>query len=165
MEQVITLVCTLQPTPEQTQHLDDTMTRFAEACSSIHTTLPANIRNKDRMQALVYYEVRSQFQLSANLAIQAVRRVAMHRKAAQTTGSAVATFAPTSMQYDARIFRCRERDETVSLTLLHGRERLVGYWYSDRLCAIRYNQSWSHDYRKALWTNLLRTRKPPPIAC
>ena len=125
MEQVITLVCKLQPTDEQAQHLDETLTRFAEACTSVHDTLPANIRNKDRMQAMIYYDVRSRFQLSANLAIQAIRRVAMHRKAAHETGHAVQEFAATSIQYDARIFSFRERDFTVSLTLLHGRERLA----------------------------------------
>jgi putative transposase len=124
MEQVLTLVCKLQPTDEQAQHLDATLTRFADACTYIHTTLSANIRNKDRMQAMLYYDVRSRFQLSANLAIQAIRRVAMNRKAAHETGSAVETFAPTSIQYDARIFSFRERDWSVSLTLLHGRERL-----------------------------------------
>ncbi len=125
MEQVTTLVCKLQPTDEQVQHLDDTLTRFAAACAYVHTTLPANIRNKDRMQALIYYDVRSRFQLSANLAIQAIRRVSMNRKAAHETGHTVEEFAPTSIQYDARIFSFRERDWTVSLTLLHGRERLA----------------------------------------
>ena len=125
MEQVITLVCKLQPTPEQAQHVDETLARFAEACTYIHTTLPANIRNKDRMQAMLYYDVRSRFQLSANLAIQAIRRVAMNRKAAHETGKTVVTFAPTSIEYDARILSFREQDWTVSLTLLHGRARLA----------------------------------------
>ena len=125
MEQILTLVCKLQPTDEQARHLDETLTRFAEASTYVHTTLPANIRNKDRMQAMIYYDVRSRFQLSANLAIQAIRRVAMNRKAAHETRSAVQEFAPTSIQYDARIFSFRERDFTVSLTLLHGRERLA----------------------------------------
>lgn len=68
MEQIITLVCPLQPTAEQAHHLEETLTRFAEACTDVHATLPANIR---------------------------------------------------------RIFSFRERDCTVSLTLLHGRERLA----------------------------------------
>src|SRR2546427_1588434 len=97
MEQVITRVCKLQPTPEQAHHLDETLTCFAEACTYTHTTLPANIRNKDRMQAMLYYDVRRRLQLSANLAIQAIRRVAMNRKAAHETGSTVETFAPTSI--------------------------------------------------------------------
>jgi IS605 OrfB family transposase len=124
MEQVITLVCKLQPTPEQAQHLDETLTRSAEACTYIHATLSPKIRNKDRMQAMIYYDVRERFGLSANLAIQAIRRVAMNRKATHETKSTVAAFAPTSIQYDARIFSFREHDWTVSLTLLHGRERL-----------------------------------------
>lgn len=77
------------------------------------------------MRLWIPYDVRSRFQLSANLAIQAIRRVAMNRKAAHDTGHTVEEFAPTSIQYDARIFSFRERDWTVSLTLLHGRERLV----------------------------------------
>ena len=73
---------------------------------------------------MIYYDVRNRFQLSANLTIQAIRRVAMNRKAAHETDSAVQMFAPTGMQYDARIFSFRGQDWTVSLTLLHGRERL-----------------------------------------
>jgi putative transposase len=125
MEQVTTLVGKLQPTTEQAQHLDETMTRFAEACTSIHATLPAHIRNKDRLQAMIYSDERSQFLLSANLAMQAMRRVAMHRKAAHETGSTVQECAPTSIQDDATIFSLREQDWTVSLTVLHGRERLA----------------------------------------
>ena len=141
MEQVLTLVCKLQPTDEQAQHLEATLRRFAQACTYVHTTLPAHIRNKDRMQALIYYDVRSHFQLSANLAIQAIRRVAMTRKAAHETGRTVATFAATSIQYDARIFSFRERDHTVSVTLLHGRERLplcpgeLPAWQAERAAA------------------------------
>src|SRR5215831_16262554 len=109
MEQVVTLICKLQPTPEQAQHVDETLAHFAEACTYIHTTLPVNICNKDRMQAMLYYDVRSRFQLSADLAIQAIRRVAMNRKAACKTGKTVATFGPTSIAYYARIFSFREQ--------------------------------------------------------
>ncbi|HEY7710007.1 MAG TPA: transposase, partial [Candidatus Entotheonella sp.] len=75
--------------------------------------------------AMVYYEVRERFGLSANLAIQAIRRVAMNRKAAHTNQSKVGVFDPGSIPYDARIFSLRESDWTVSLTLRHGRERLA----------------------------------------
>src|SRR5882672_953876 len=124
MEQIHTIVCQLTPTPDQAQQLSETMERFAAACTYIHATLAPTIRNKDRMQALIYFDVRGRFGLSANLAIQAIRRVAGARKSAKELGSAVETFAPTSIPYDARIFSFRERDWTVSLTLLHGRERL-----------------------------------------
>jgi len=123
MTQTLTIACKLQPSDEQVQNLDDTLEAFAAACNWIHETIPKRIRNKDRMQALVYYEVRERFGLSANLAIQAIRRVAMNRKAAHTNKSTVKTFDAGSIQYDTRIFSFRESDGAVSLTLLHSRER------------------------------------------
>jgi len=125
MTQPLTIVCKLQPSDEQVQHLDDTLEAFAAACNWVHETVPLRIRNKDRMQAMVYYEVRERFGLSANLAIQAIRRVCMNRKAAQTNKSKVKSFDAGSIQYDARIFSFRESDWTVSLTLLSGRERFA----------------------------------------
>lgn len=125
MTQILTIVCKLQPSDEQVQHLDDTLEAFAAACNWVHETVPSRIRNKDRMQAMVYYEVRERFGLSANLAIQAIRRVCMNRKAAQTNKSKVKSFDAGSIQYDARIFSFRESDWTVSLTLLCGRERFA----------------------------------------
>jgi len=83
------------------------------------------MRNKERMQEMVYYEVRDRFGLSANLAIQAIRRVCANRKAAHTNKSKVVEFDATSIQYDQRIFSFREADWTVSLTLLNSRERLA----------------------------------------
>jgi IS605 OrfB family transposase len=125
MTQTLTIVCKLQPSDEQVQHLDDTLEAFAAACNWVHETVPSRIRNKDCMQAMVYYEVRERFDLSANLAIQAIRRVAMNRKAAHTNKSKVQAFDAGSIQYDARIFSFRESDWTVSLTLLNGRERFA----------------------------------------
>jgi IS605 OrfB family transposase len=123
MEQHLTLVCKIQPSSDEAAHIDATMQAFADACTFIHASFPPNITNVMRMQALLYYEVRSRFHLSSNLAQQAFRRVAANRKAARTTGETVTAFAPTSIQYDQRIFAFRERDWTVSLTLLHGRVR------------------------------------------
>jgi len=125
MTQTLTLVCKLQPSDEQVQRLDETLEAFAAACNWVHETVPSRIRNKDRMQAMVYYDVRERFGLSANLAIQAIRRVAMNRKAAPTNKSRVNTFDAGSIQYDTRIFSFRESDWTVSLTLLHARERFA----------------------------------------
>lgn len=125
MTQVLTIVCKLQPSDDGAQHLDDTLEAFAAACNWVHETVPLRIRNKDRMQAMVYDEVRGRFGLSANLAIQAIRRVAMNRKAAHATRSKVRAFDASSIPYDARIFSFRESDWSVSLTLLRGRERFA----------------------------------------
>ena len=89
-----------------------------------------------RMQAMLYYDVRARFGLSSNVAQQAFRRVAANRKTAKAHGEAVKAFAPTSIQYDQRIFSFTERDWTVSLTLLHGRVRFqlhLGHYQRSKL--------------------------------
>src|SRR5919202_1917657 len=123
MAQPLTRVCKIEPTDDEASHLDATLQAFADACAYIHATIPAHIVNVMRMQAMLYYDVRGRFGLSSNLAQQAFRRVAANRKAAKAQGEAVKTFAPTSIQYDQRIFAFTERDWSVSLTLLQSRIR------------------------------------------
>ncbi len=125
MEQVLTLVCQLQPTNDEAWHIDATLQAFAEACTYIHATMPLRIVNVMRMQAMLYYDVRGRFGLSSNLAQQAFRRVSGSRKSAQAHGHEVKAFEPTSIQYDQRIFSFIARDWHVSLTLLHGRVHLA----------------------------------------
>ncbi|MGB3405042.1 MAG: transposase [Microcoleaceae cyanobacterium] len=132
MEQLLTIVCKIQPTPEQVQKLELTLGAFADACNYINTTVNPKIKNKNRIQAEVYKTVREQFNLSANLAIRACARVASNRKTAALKQRRVQTFKPTSADYDAtpngtlreRIFSYREKDQTVSLTTVGGRERV-----------------------------------------
>jgi putative transposase len=125
MPQILTYLCKLHTTEEQAKHLDDTLHTFADACNWIHETVPKRMRNGLQMQKLVYHEVRDRFGLSANLAIQAIRRVCANRKAAHTNKTKVVEFDATSIQYDARIYSLRQTDWTVSLTLLHSRERFA----------------------------------------
>ena len=75
------------------------------------------------MQKLVYNDVRALFGLSANLAIQALRRVCSNRKTARQKKRNVRKFSPTSVSYDARIFSFRELDYSVSIKLLETRAR------------------------------------------
>ncbi len=124
MKQVLTIVCKIQPTPEQTQKLESTLGAFASACNYINSTVNPQIKNKNRIQASVYKIVRQQFNLSANLAVRACARVASNRKTAALKQRRVKTFKPTSADYDARIFSDREKDQTVSLTTVAGRERV-----------------------------------------
>jgi IS605 OrfB family transposase len=121
MDTIRTIACKLAPTPEQRVELDATLTAFAGACNFIadvarreHTT------NKVKLQHACYHDVRAQFGLSANLAIRAIARVCATLK---VKSKAHSTFAPTSIDYDQRIFSFREWDWTFSLTLLHARER------------------------------------------
>jgi putative transposase len=122
MDTVRTIACKLAPTPEQRAELDATLVAFADACTFIadvarqeHTT------NKVKVQHACYTDVRARFGLSANLAIRAIARVCA---ALKVKSKAHSTFAPTSIDYDQRIFSFREWDWTFSLTLLHSRARL-----------------------------------------
>ncbi len=74
---------------------------------------------------MVYQDLREKFGLSANLAVRACARVGANRKAAKAKNKPVKGFKPTSADYDARIFSFREKDWTVSLTLIGGRERIA----------------------------------------
>ena len=65
-----------------------------------------------------YRALREQFGLSANLAVRAIARVAPRLTNAKTRHS---KFKPTSIDYDARIFKLNVESETVSLRLLDGR--------------------------------------------
>ena len=123
MIQVLTVSCKLQVPATLVGELDNTLKVFAEACEFIHANTPTHIHNRVRMQVMLYAEVRARFGLSANLTIQAIRRVSSNRKSALEAGSEVRKFRPTSVTYDARIFSFREQDLTVSLTLLHKRQR------------------------------------------
>ena len=103
MKQTLTIVCKLNPTPEQAQKLDRTLVAFADACNYVNETVNPKIKNKNRIQAETYKEIRSQFSLSANLAVRVCARVAANRK----VGRPVKSFKATSADYDARIFSYR----------------------------------------------------------
>lgn len=123
MKQVLTVSCKLQVTPEQAAKIDGTVQAFAAACGYVNETVQPNLMNELAIQSLVYHDVRAKFGLSAQLAIHAIRRVSGNRKTAKKDGKPVGSFAPTSATYDARTFSFREKDWTVSLTTIDGRER------------------------------------------
>jgi len=124
MEQTLTIVCKLQPTPEQVSKIDETLQAFADGCNYANKQLKEGLTNKRTIQTLVYNELRALFGLSANLAVRVCARVAANRKTAKLKKKSVKGFSPTSADYDARIFDYREKDKTVSLTLIGGRERI-----------------------------------------
>jgi hypothetical protein len=79
-QQILTIVCQLNPTAEQIVKLDQVLQGFAEACRYINSTICPSITNKNRIQKEVYRAVRQQFGLTANLAVRACARVAANRK-------------------------------------------------------------------------------------
>jgi putative transposase len=122
VDQVLTVRCKLKPSDEQIEAIEDTLKVFANACTWINQNIDPKIKSGVRMHYLIYQDARGNFKLSANLTQQAFKRVAANRKA--TGKNRIEEFKPTSISYDQRIFQYREADEQVSLTLLHGRERI-----------------------------------------
>jgi IS605 OrfB family transposase len=97
---------------------------FADACNYANQVVKPSVLNGRSIQSLVYDSLREQFGLSANLAVRACARVGANRKTARAKDKPVKSFKPTSVDYDARIFAFREKDWTVSLTLIGGREHI-----------------------------------------
>ena len=122
MEAVRTVVCKLAPTPEQRAEIEATLVAFAAACDfAAETAREIGSTNKVRVQQAGYREIRVRFGLSANLAIRAIARACAALKVPARMHS---RFAPTSIDYDARIFSFRAWDWTFSLTLLDSRQRI-----------------------------------------
>jgi IS605 OrfB family transposase len=124
-KQVLTIVCKINPTPEQVAKIEATLQAFAAACNHINEVVEPKITHNVTIQNQVYGEVRERFGLASNLAIRAINRVSANRKTAKRMNKPVKKFLPTSADYDARIFSFREKDWSVSLTLVGGRERFL----------------------------------------
>jgi putative transposase len=124
MEIVRTIVCKLAPTPEQAAGIDATLDAFAAACDFAADTARAiGSTNKVKVQRACYAAIRQRFGLAANLAIRAIARACAALKVPAKMHS---KFAPTSIDYDARIFAFQEADWTFSLRFLSGRFRITG---------------------------------------
>lgn len=125
MNQVLTISCKLKVNESQTKKLDATLDAFGQALNWVNQNTPEKIANAVKLQTLCYYEVRARFGLSSNLAQQVCRRVAGSRKVAKQKHRPVKAFKAGFVTYDARIFSFREKDWTVSLTTVDGRERFA----------------------------------------
>jgi putative transposase len=124
MKQVLTIVCKLNPSKEVVKKINTTLEMFAAACNYANQTVKPTITSKVTIQSEVYQTIRSEYRLSANLAVRACARVGANRKTAKQKKRPVKEFKPTSVDYDARIFAFREQDWSVSLTLVGGREHI-----------------------------------------
>ncbi len=123
MNQVLTISCKLNVSQSQAAKLDATLDAFVQALNWVNQNTPQKIVNALKLQSLCYYEIRARFGLSSNLAQQVCRRVAGARKVAKQKNRSVKAFKAGFVTYDARIFSFREKDWTVSLTTVDGRER------------------------------------------
>ena len=124
MKQVLTIVCKLNPSQKVVKKIDTTLEMFAAACNYTNQEVKPSVTSKTTIQCLVYQTIREKYSLSANLAVRACARVSANRKTAKKDKKPVKGFKPTSADYDARIFAFREKDWSVSLTLVGGREHI-----------------------------------------
>ena len=123
METTRTVVCKLAPTPDQCRDIDATLPAFASACDcAADAARRIGSTNKVKVQHEAYRTIRETFGLSANLAIRAIARACAALKVPAKMHLA---FAPTSIDYDARIFAFQEWNWTFGLTLLRGRVKLA----------------------------------------
>ncbi|ABD03489.1 ISSoc1, transposase [Synechococcus sp. JA-2-3B'a(2-13)] len=136
MTQVLTVSCKLKASQSQAAKLDATLEAFGQALNWVNQNTPEKVANAVKLQSLCYREIRARFGLSSNLAQQVCRRLAGARKVAQQKNRPVKAFKGGFATYDARIFSFREKDWTVSLTTVEGRERFelaIGRYQRERL--------------------------------
>jgi putative transposase len=136
MSQVLTISCKLKVSPSQAAKLDATLEAFGQALNWVNQNTPEKIVNAVKLQSLCYYEIRARFGLSSNLAQQVCRRLAGARRVARQKNRPVKAFKGGFATYDARIFSFREKDWSVSLTTVEGRERFelaIGRYQRERL--------------------------------
>jgi IS605 OrfB family transposase len=144
MTQVLTVPCKLKVSQSQAAKLDATLAAFGQALNWVNQNTPEKVVNAVKLQSLCYREIRARFGLSSNLARttsrlrdqQVCRRLAGARKVARQKNRPVKAFKRGFATYDARIFSFREKDWTVSLTTVGGRERFelaIGRYQREQL--------------------------------
>jgi len=133
-----TLMVRLDPSPEQHKMLCETMKRFNEACNHIAETVFAlHSANKVEVQKTVYYPIREEFGLSAQLTILAIRKVC---EAYKRDKSIKPEFRlDGAIVYDQRVLSWKGL-EKVSLVTLNGRQTIpvrIGEYQRARMDRIR----------------------------
>lgn len=123
--QTRTICCRLKTDSESAKALSMTSHSFADACNYIlKVAIQERTNNPIRLHKLCYADVRAVFNLSANLAVRAIRRVAANLTRLKGKRKKPKQFKPKSIDYDARIFSFWEEKERVSLTTTAGRVRI-----------------------------------------
>jgi putative transposase len=136
MTQVLTVSCKLKVSQSQAAKLDATLAAFDQALNWVNQNTPEKVVNAVKLQSLCYRQIRARFGLSSNLAQQVCRWLAGARKVARQKNRPVKAFKRGFATYDARIFSFREKDWTVSLTTVGGRERFelaIGRYQREQL--------------------------------
>jgi IS605 OrfB family transposase len=113
----------LNPTEEQHQMLRDTLQRANAACNYISDVAwQEKTFNKLSLQKMCYYDVRDKFELTAQMAIRALGKVADSYKLDKKTKRNFQQHA--AFPYDSRILSYRLETQEVNIWTLQGRQRI-----------------------------------------
>jgi predicted transposase len=113
----------LKPTPEQEKRLRDTLERCNEACNWLsERAFEAKIFRQYDLHKLCYHELRAKFEITAQVAVRCIAKVADAYKIDQKTQRSFRKHA--AQPYDDRILRFCAVD-IVSLWVLSGREKIA----------------------------------------
>jgi putative transposase len=129
-----TLMIKLNPDPEQYKALSRTMERFSEACNyASKQAFTTRTYGQYHLHKLVYRYLRTQYGLSAQMAIRAIARVSESYKANRQVQH---IFRPHSaVVYDQRILSWKGLDK-VSILTLDGRQAVpirIGVYQESRI--------------------------------
>lgn len=118
----LTQLLKLQPTEEQTKLLLETMERFNTACNYVsQIAFNEHTASQVKLHHLAYYDVRSKFGLSAQMAVRVIGKVAESYKADKKH---MHVFKPHgAIVYDQRILTFKFPD-SVSILTLEGRQTI-----------------------------------------
>jgi IS605 OrfB family transposase len=117
----LTATIKFQPSETQRVYLHRTLERANAACNYVsQQAFEQRVFNKFKLQELLYDVLRSDFELSAQMAVRCIGKVADAYKKDKTV---LRTFKPLgATPYDSRILNFRLKDNTVSIWVLGGRE-------------------------------------------
>jgi IS605 OrfB family transposase len=162
---LLTLKLPLNPMPDQQMPLLATMHRFNAACTWIATQAHhTHTTNKIALQKLVYYAVRDQFGLSAQLTIRAIAKVAETYKRDPTK---LPYFRPQgAVVYDERVLSIAATHDSISILTLAGRLRVplhVCAYHAAILAQTTVRGQADLVYQQGRWYLLLVIALPEPI--
>ena len=161
-----TITCVATPTAPQAEALRETMVAFNGACNYVSAVAwKERTFDKRRLQRLVYYPIRAEFGLPAQLAIRAIAKVADTYRVSKAT---LATFHPMgAATYDSRILSLKNLS-TVSLTTLQGRIKVglnVGGYQTNRLAGAVLGETdllWNPEKRRFSFAFSVKQETLPP---
>lgn len=135
----LTATVKLKPTPEQQQLLHETLQEANTACNAISDVMwHEKVWSQYNVHELVYYDIREQFNLAAQIVIRCISKVVDAYKKDRKTKRQFKKYGAIS--YDSRVLNWRIPDSNVSIWLLGGRQEIDFVTGDHQLALLQYQQ-------------------------